>query len=155
MKTVKTVKGCDADEMADNGWMPPAVPTNQPEADGSVPERDRQAAAGWPTLDRTAISVAHSFEEADRLDREYWWTLAPQQRLAALEVSRQVINARAVSLLTEPTAARASPGVPVQQGSASGEARRAGRIPGRLTRSVRGGAPPGEAHAKREGRSPT
>jgi hypothetical protein len=30
------------------------------------------------------------FEEADRLDREYWWTLTPTERLWALEFSRQV-----------------------------------------------------------------
>jgi hypothetical protein len=43
-----------------------------------------------PRLDKSAISVVHSFAEADRIDREYWWTLTPIQRLQALELSRQV-----------------------------------------------------------------
>lgn len=41
-------------------------------------------------IDRSAVSVAGSFEEGDRLDREYWWRLTPEQRLQALEFSRQV-----------------------------------------------------------------
>jgi hypothetical protein len=41
-------------------------------------------------IDRSAVSVVSSFEEADRLDREYWWQLTPEQRLQALEFSRQV-----------------------------------------------------------------
>jgi hypothetical protein len=44
----------------------------------------------WPRLDRSAISTADSFEEADRLDREDWWTKTPLQRMQALELVRQV-----------------------------------------------------------------
>ena len=48
------------------------------------------AMSRWGRIDRSAVSVASSFEEAERLDREYWWRLTPVQRLQALEFSRQV-----------------------------------------------------------------
>ena len=44
----------------------------------------------WPSLDRSVVSVASSFEEADRLDREYWWSRTPLERMQALELVRQV-----------------------------------------------------------------
>jgi hypothetical protein len=46
--------------------------------------------ASAPPLDRSAVSVVSSFDEADRLDREYWWSLTPQARMQALELSRAV-----------------------------------------------------------------
>lgn len=40
-------------------------------------------------MDKTAISVV-TFEEGDRLDREYWWSRTPQERMQALEIARQI-----------------------------------------------------------------
>jgi len=40
-------------------------------------------------IDRAAIGVYCSFEEADEADREYWRNKTPQERLAALELLRQ------------------------------------------------------------------
>jgi len=39
--------------------------------------------------DRTAFQVT-SFAEAERADREYWRSRTPDERLAALELSRQI-----------------------------------------------------------------
>ena len=55
-----------------------------------MPEPAPAPVTSYSTIDRTAVSVASSFEEADRLDREYWWSLTPEARLRALEFSRQV-----------------------------------------------------------------
>jgi hypothetical protein len=41
-------------------------------------------------IDKTAITVVSSFEEADRQDRAYWHSKTPQERLEALEQIRQV-----------------------------------------------------------------
>jgi len=41
-------------------------------------------------VDRTAFSVT-CFEEAERADREYWRSRTPDERLAALELSRQIV----------------------------------------------------------------
>jgi len=40
-------------------------------------------------VDRTAFRVT-SFAEAERADREYWRSRTPDERLAALELSRQI-----------------------------------------------------------------
>jgi hypothetical protein len=40
-------------------------------------------------LDRSAFSVT-SFAEAEEKDRAYWFSLAPQDRLVALEEMRQI-----------------------------------------------------------------
>lgn len=40
-------------------------------------------------MDKSAISVA-SFSEAEEEDRKYWFSLTPQERLAALEEMRQI-----------------------------------------------------------------
>ena len=40
-------------------------------------------------LDKTAFSVT-TFAEAEEEDRAYWFSLSPQERLAALEVMRQL-----------------------------------------------------------------
>ncbi len=40
-------------------------------------------------LDKSAFSVT-SFAEAEEEDRAYWFSLAPQERLAALEQMRQI-----------------------------------------------------------------
>jgi hypothetical protein len=44
----------------------------------------------WPRMDRKHFVVASSFEEADQMDREYWWSLTPIERMRALELARQV-----------------------------------------------------------------
>ena len=56
-------------------------------SDNSKPQ---PSPSSWPRLDRTAVSTVSSFEEADRLDRAYWWSRTPLERLQALELSRQV-----------------------------------------------------------------
>ena len=40
-------------------------------------------------VDRSAFTVT-TFESADREDREYWRSRSPEERLAALELSRQI-----------------------------------------------------------------
>ena len=40
-------------------------------------------------VDRTAFSVA-TFAEAEKADRDYWRSRTPDERLAALELSRQI-----------------------------------------------------------------
>jgi len=40
-------------------------------------------------LDRTCVRIVNSFEEADRLDREYWARQTPHARLRELERLRQ------------------------------------------------------------------
>ena len=40
-------------------------------------------------IDRTAFSVP-TFSEADEQDKAYWHSLTPQERLAVLEVMRQI-----------------------------------------------------------------
>jgi len=40
-------------------------------------------------VDRTAFSVT-TFEEAAKANREYWRSRTPDERLAALELSRQI-----------------------------------------------------------------
>jgi hypothetical protein len=40
-------------------------------------------------LDKTALSVFSSFEEADAADRAYWHSRTPLERLEALELMRQ------------------------------------------------------------------
>ena len=42
-----------------------------------------------PRLDRSAFSIT-SFVEAEEQDRTYWFSLTPQDRLAALEQMRQI-----------------------------------------------------------------
>jgi hypothetical protein len=44
----------------------------------------------FPKLDRTALSVVSSFEEADRQDREYWRSRTPYERLAYMELLRRI-----------------------------------------------------------------
>ncbi len=52
-------------------------------------------------LDKTAIQVYSSFEEADEDDRKYWQSRTPNERLEALELMRQSAYG-----YTEPTAKR-------------------------------------------------
>ena len=40
-------------------------------------------------LDKSAFSVT-TFKQAEADDRAYWWSVSPQQRLAALEQMRQI-----------------------------------------------------------------
>jgi hypothetical protein len=40
-------------------------------------------------IDRTRIVTISSFAEADRRDREYWWSRTPFERLRYLELLRQ------------------------------------------------------------------
>jgi hypothetical protein len=42
-------------------------------------------------IDKTAIEVFDSFEDAAKLDREYWLAKSPLERLAACELLRQII----------------------------------------------------------------
>jgi len=42
-------------------------------------------------LDRSVVETASSFEEAERKDREYWWSRTPEERLAAAELMRQIV----------------------------------------------------------------
>jgi hypothetical protein len=44
----------------------------------------------FPKLDKTALSVVSSFEEADRQDREYWLSRTPYERLAYMELLRRI-----------------------------------------------------------------
>lgn len=44
---------------------------------------------GMPKLNRAALRVFDSFEEADRHDREYWWSRTPAERLRELERLRR------------------------------------------------------------------
>ena len=44
----------------------------------------------FPKLDRTALSVVSSFEEADRQDREYWRSRTPYERLQHMELLRRI-----------------------------------------------------------------
>ncbi len=53
----------------------------QPESNLSPP---------WPKMDRKVMTVVHSFEEAERQDREYWLSVTPQERMRALELIRQI-----------------------------------------------------------------
>ena len=41
-------------------------------------------------IDKTAITVVSSFEEADAQDRVYWQSKTPQERLEAVEILRQM-----------------------------------------------------------------
>lgn len=52
-------------------------------------------------LDKTAIQVYSSFEEADEDDRKYWQSRTPNERLEALELMRQSAYG-----YTDPTAKR-------------------------------------------------
>ncbi len=40
-------------------------------------------------IDKTVFEVV-PLEEADQRDREYWWSLSPEERLRALEQMRQI-----------------------------------------------------------------
>lgn len=40
--------------------------------------------------DKEAFSVLSSFEEADADDKAYWHSRTPQERMAALELMRQI-----------------------------------------------------------------
>ena len=44
----------------------------------------------FPKMDRTAFSVASSFEEADKADREYWLSRTPYERLQHMELLRRI-----------------------------------------------------------------
>lgn len=55
-------------------------------------ERNRpgsRTALDFERLDRTAVRVFNSFEEADRYDREFWLSRTPIERMQALEHIRQ------------------------------------------------------------------
>lgn len=42
----------------------------------------------FPTLDKTAFSIASGFDNSD--DKDYWLSKTPHERLEALELLRQV-----------------------------------------------------------------
>ena len=41
-------------------------------------------------VDKEKLSVLSSFEEADEADKAYWHSKSPQERMAALELMRQI-----------------------------------------------------------------
>ena len=41
-------------------------------------------------VDKGTFSVLSSFEEADEMDKAYWHSKTPQERLEALELMRQI-----------------------------------------------------------------
>lgn len=47
-------------------------------------------------VDRQVIRIM-TFDEAEKEDREYWWSRTPEERLAALEQARQINYGRAVA----------------------------------------------------------
>jgi hypothetical protein len=44
----------------------------------------------FPRIDRTALSVLSSFEEADKQDKEYWLSRTPHERLQYMELLRRI-----------------------------------------------------------------
>jgi hypothetical protein len=44
----------------------------------------------FPRIDRTALSVVSSFEEADKQDKEYWLSRTPHERLQYMELLRRI-----------------------------------------------------------------
>ena len=44
----------------------------------------------FPKMDKTAFSVASSFEEADKQDKEYWLSRTPYVRLQHMELLRRI-----------------------------------------------------------------
>jgi hypothetical protein len=44
----------------------------------------------FPRLDRTAFSVVDSFEEAEKLDEQYWLSRTPDERLQHMELLRRI-----------------------------------------------------------------
>jgi hypothetical protein len=44
----------------------------------------------FPRIDRTAFSVVSSFEEADKQDKEYWFSRTPYERLQYMELLRRI-----------------------------------------------------------------
>lgn len=43
-----------------------------------------------PRLDKTQFKVFSSFEEADRDEREYWWSRSPLERIRQVELLRRL-----------------------------------------------------------------
>ena len=41
-------------------------------------------------MDKEEFSVLSSFQEADEADKAYWHSKSPQERMAALELMRQI-----------------------------------------------------------------
>ncbi len=44
----------------------------------------------FPRIDRTVFSVVSSFEEADKEDKEYWFSRTPLERLQHMELLRMI-----------------------------------------------------------------
>lgn len=44
----------------------------------------------FPKLDRSALSVVSSFDEAARKDKEYWLSRTPNERLEQMELLRRI-----------------------------------------------------------------
>ena len=44
----------------------------------------------FPRIDRTVFSVVSSFEEADKEDKEYWFSRTPLERLQHMELLRRI-----------------------------------------------------------------
>ena len=43
-----------------------------------------------PGIDRTAVAIFKSFEEAEAADRAYWFSRTPEERLHHMEVLRRL-----------------------------------------------------------------
>jgi hypothetical protein len=44
----------------------------------------------FPRLDKTVISIASSFEEAEKQDKAYWLSRTPYERLQYMELLRRI-----------------------------------------------------------------
>ena len=44
----------------------------------------------FPRIDKTALLVVSSFEEAEKLDKEYWLSRTPHERLQYMELLRRI-----------------------------------------------------------------
>jgi hypothetical protein len=44
----------------------------------------------FPGIDRNALSVVSSFEEAEKQDKEYWLSRTPHERLQYMELLRRI-----------------------------------------------------------------
>jgi len=54
--------------------------------------RTKSKGSKWSAtrLDTTTVRTFESFEDAERAEREYWWSRTPAQRLRELERLRQI-----------------------------------------------------------------
>jgi hypothetical protein len=53
-------------------------------------DKSEQIDASEPRIDRSALTVFNSFAEADEVDREYWHSRTPEERVRQVEFLRQL-----------------------------------------------------------------